>query len=219
MRSISRGEECLKVGQHRGKGRLAGCDRKPRQKNPVNDWFSGLRSRMPLGVRGRQIDHQADRRPPPHRADAGCRGRGFPACRRALRPGAPAAVRRRLRCARGRRRPAARRAGAPNSADCAAACSRCQTSCDLPAPAGPRISAAFGADQNGGGVDGCRVGRHHVAGSRTTKRAPSTRSCMAGSAWCGSPPGCCRHALRRSAWRSTGRARNSARSPGSGRSV
>ena len=54
--------------------------------------------------------------------------------------------------------------------------------------------------------------RFHFAGSRTTKRAPSIFGVAAGAVAVLGPQAC-RHALRRSAWRSTGRGRNSGRSP------
>ena len=53
---------------------------------------------------------------------------------------------------------------------------------DLPEPDGPRISTALRrrpARRRRGWSAASR--RHHIAGSRTTKRAPSTRGCFAGS--------------------------------------
>ena len=126
------------------------------------------------GRRPRPPDRRPARPPPPARR----RSRRMPRPRISIRPASAGAGRTssrpcmRLRHERGRPPPAARRAGAPVARPLAADPS---ASRDLPAPAGPRISTAFGADQHGGGVDGRGVGRHHIAGRRTTKRAPSTR--------------------------------------------
>ena len=61
LRSIA-GRGCPQESQYHGQGRYSGCDGKPRQANPLNAGISGLQAREPGGIRGRQVDDQADRR-------------------------------------------------------------------------------------------------------------------------------------------------------------
>ena len=89
-----------------------------------------------------------------------------------------------------------------------------------PLPDGPRISTRARADQHGGGVDGrcmCSArgahARRQAHGEARAEHRAARRS-VAAIAQCGSRPRCGRDAPRRSAWRSTGRGRNSGRSPG-----
>ena len=213
--SIGR-RRCPQECQHQRQGGYAGCDGKTRQGDAGDDGPPRFGFRAAGGILGGEVDDQAHHR---HRLV------GHPADAEPAdfeQPGQLSAGRtsRRPAWASTRARSSAT-SRAKGRAPCAAAFRRSQASRDLPDPGGPRISTALGPTSTAEAwmVDGLagpshRRQAHDEAGAEHARLFASRagRSAVLGA-------DACRHALRRSAWRSTGRARSSGRSPARGRSV